>query len=275
MHTVGTMDLNLSRSCSLLHCEQHLPASASPQLAPVDASFHCLSYARPDRAASMAARFRGFGLDLAVSPGVAHDDPRLTAASDAGLRRLWSATYGHLDMVRAFLAGDKTWGVFCEDDVLLAADFGAQLPGALADAAALDLDLLMLGYMTSWPLAPSGAHPLLLERGGGGAYLGYPADQWGAHLYALSRRGARRALEKFADGAYALASLHEPEKAFSPDWTITKLDAGGDGRGRRALLYPMIAVEDGSDGMEHYGHEGQADFHAATFEANTRGREFV
>jgi GR25 family glycosyltransferase involved in LPS biosynthesis len=141
----------------------------------------------------------------------------------------------------------------------------------------LGLDLLLIGYMTTQPITPSTAHPLLFKEDfDEQATFGYPEYQWGAHMYVLSRDGAKRLLDKFENGDYATASLLDPEKAFSPDWTITKLpETGENGRGRRALLYPMIAVEDGSDGIEHYGHQGQLDFHEATFEFNTRGRVFL
>ena len=238
--------------------------------------FHCLSYNDPARSASMRDRFQKFGLDLTVSPGVPHTDLRLMGAPDADLKRLWSITYGHLDMIRAFLDGQSKYGVFCENDVLISSDFDEQLESALLRFDYLDLDLLLIGYMTTQPITASSAHPVLLREDPGKAIFGYPEYQWGAHMYVLSRSGAERLLAKFSDGKYAAASLLEPEKAFSPDWTITKLsETGENGRGRRALLYPMIAVEDGSDGMEHYGNQGQLDFHKATFEFNTRRRIFL
>jgi hypothetical protein len=225
----------------------------------------------------MRAKFRTFGLDLTISPGVPHTDSRLIGAPDPELRRLWSITYGHLDMARAFLAGPKKYGIFCENDVLISSDFADRLALSLLRFDSLDLDLLLIGYMTTQPITPSAAHPLLLKEDfDGQTIFGYPEYQWGAHMYVLSRNGAERLLAKYANGDYAAASLLNPEKAFSPDWTITKLsEPGKNGRGRRALLYPMIAVEDGSDGMEHYRHQGQLDFHKETFEFNTRGRIFL
>jgi hypothetical protein len=238
--------------------------------------FHCLSYDNAARSESMRARFQKFGLDLTISPGVPHTDPRVIDAPDSDLRRLWSITYGHLDMARVFLEGSQKYGVFCENDILISGDFDDHLNTALFQFESLDLDLLLIGYMTTQPITSSSAHPLLLKEDFGKTIFGYPEYQWGAHMYVLSRNGAERLLAKFEDGSYAAASILNPEKAFSPDWTITKLSAVGEnGRGRRALLYPMIAVEDGSDGIEHYRHQGQLDFHKATFEFNTRGRIFL
>jgi len=89
-------------------------------------------------------------------------------------------------------------------------------------------------------------------------YHNYPDNQWGVHMYMLSREGAEKIIENYANG-YA----DNPENIFSPDWTISKCPGL-----KRAIIYPMFAVEDGADLYEHYGHSGQYNFHMDTFKFN-------
>jgi hypothetical protein len=95
-------------------------------------------------------------------------------------------------------------------------------------------------------------------------YHRYPNDQWGVHLYMVSRAGAKKILDAYsAETGYADLNVHNPEKSFSPDWTVTKCPGI-----HRALISPMFAVEDGKDPYEHYGHDGQYNFHMETTRAN-------
>jgi hypothetical protein len=188
--------------------------------------------------------------------------------SDA-LRRLWSVTYGHLDMIRMFLESGKDFGLFCEYDVMISKALSQQLPALMADYAEMQLDVMLLGYMTTFKI--EGWHAGYATRSVSSErphlYHNYPDHQWGVHLYMLDRAGAQKALDAFAHG-YADANVADPNKPFSPDWTISKL-------ANRALVYPMLAVEDGTDSFAHYGHQGQYDFHMNTFRANFVPGEFV
>jgi GR25 family glycosyltransferase involved in LPS biosynthesis len=224
-------------------------------------SFNCLSFRAPDRSAKMKARFDAIGLELQIHEGVDHSDPRI---ADHGLNpavaRMWSATYGHLDMIQAFLRTNKRYGVFCENDVNIHKNLVAELPAVMEAVDCTNTYVMLLGYMITTKIGSWMNGYSLLHAGASRTYLSYPPEQWGVHMYMLSREGAAHVIDLFAKG-YAVLTLSTPNSAFSPDWTISKIE-------KRALVYPMLAVEDGEDGMEHYQHEGQYAFHRDTHNAN-------
>lgn len=228
----------------------------------------CLCYNNPKKAASMSRRFQEVGLDLRVFGGVPHTDPRILNRDDRNiplsLQRLWSVTYGHLDMIVHFLRSGKPYGLFCEDDVMIRRDLPTHLPRLMKECDALGVDCLLIGYMTTQKIDGNqpGYEAMDAPADRPYTYHAYPRDQWGAHMYMLSRAGATAVLDTFAKG-YADKYKDDPERPFSPDWTVTKCPCV-----RRALIYPMMAVEDGQDSYEHYGHEGQWRFHMDTFRHN-------
>lgn len=233
----------------------------------------CLCYNNPKKAANMARRFQEVGLELRIFGGVPHTDPRILNRGDRNiplsLQRLWSVTYGHLDMIAHFLRSEKPYGIFCEDDVMIRRDLPTYLPRLMKECDTLGVDCLLIGYMTTHKIDDNQPGYAELELSDADdptdrpyTYHAYPRDQWGAHMYMLSREGAAAILETFAK-SYADKYKDDPERPFSPDWTVTKCPGV-----RRALVYPMMAVEDGQDSYEHYGHEGQWRFHMDTFRHN-------
>ena len=93
-------------------------------------------------------------------------------------------------------------------------------------------------------------------------YHGYPDDIWGSQMYLISREHAKNILFKFTiDWAvHNIADTH-----YNPDWTITKF-------GRRAVIAPMIAVEEGT---EKSGHAGQSQFHDDCRQANYKSEVHI
>lgn len=238
--------------------------------------FYCLCYKDPIRHDNMRTRFNTLGLDLVISDGVEHTDSRIADTDirkiSASEKRLWSATYGHLDMIRDFADSGKRYGFFCEYDIVVCHDFVERITPIMEEFDLLDVDLLLLGYMTTSEISENNhwtpqCKQINIPESRPYKYHYYPNDQWGVHLYMISQSGAKLILETYANG-YADANINVPDRPFSPDWTISKIP-------RRALIYPMIAVEDGSDTMEHYNHYGQFAFHKETFIFNTRDRIFI
>ena len=80
-------------------------------------------------------------------------------------------------------------------------------------------------------------------------------------MYLISRAYAKFLLDKYTI-EFALNNLDKP---YSPDWVITK-------NGNKAMLYPMIAVEEGNTKTSH---EGQNNFHKRCFEANYDSNLFI
>ena len=215
---------------------------------------YCLCYQNEEKKRSMIERWKAVGISLIVHDGVPHNDVRLQhPLMTPGIQRLWSVTYGHIDMIQQWLNSDKEFGLFCEDDILVHKDIVSSLPYIMSDMNTLPIDFLLLGYMSTFPIQPwmemyrpiTPIHPALNHH-----YHQYPSDQWGVHLYMLNRKAAQTIVDTFAyPSFYAINHIHHPDKPFSPDWTISKCPGI-----QCALLSPMLAVEDGQDSYEHYEH---------------------
>ena len=229
---------------------------------------YTVAYNSPERAAKMTERFFNIGLNLTVHTGVQMDDPRLAfAGEDISAKRLASVFYGHLDNISKFYETGKPYGLFCEDDVHLHKNLGKELPIIMGEFNAMQLDILLLGYMTidriewwqeGYSLVYDGA-PATYR------YHRYPENQWGIHLFMISRSYAKTLLEVYGPD-YAENAYKNPNMTCcNPDWTLSKYTL------KRALRYPMLAVEDGKGNYEHYG---QGEFHRQSHTINYREGEF-
>jgi hypothetical protein len=225
-------------------------------------AIYCLSFQNEERKQAMTQRFQQLGLEEHVTfyEGVNHDDARLLNAGAA--KRIWSYTYGHLDMIRIFYEEtDKEYGIFCEDDILIRKDFLTYLPQLVQDTREMKLDILLMGYLTNQIIQ---AFPGFEEKIDNHVkdfpfkYHNYPEHIWGAQMYMIPRYHAKYLLEKYAP-PYAEESLtNRSLRCFNSDNCITK-------EGHRSILYPMIAVE---DGKTDYVDEGQQYFHKVCFATN-------
>lgn len=229
---------------------------------------YVVSYNHPERAAQMTDRFRKIGLRLNVHTGVQMDDPRLQFAGEAlPAKRLASVFYGHLDNIAKFYETGKPYGLFCEDDVNIHKDLGKELPIIMGEFNAMQLDILLLGYMTTRAIEWWQTGYSLVYDGAPASYRyhRYPQEQWGIHLFMISRSYAKTLLEVY-DSEYAARAHKDPTMTcYNPDWTLSKYSA------KRALRYPMLAVEDGKG---HYDHLGQGEFHRESHKHNYREGEF-
>jgi hypothetical protein len=223
-------------------------------------ALYCLNFKNEVRAESMKTRFAG--LDAVLHPGVPNTDPRIAGR---GLiphtEKCWSCMYGHLDMIREFVDKDsRNYGIFCEDDIMFDASFKSKLDHVLTDFEAMQMDTMLLGYLITYPIVgeTNGSYAKVgqsiyvdLDTTETTTFRYYDyGDIWGTQMYLLSRKQAVKIVEKYANG---YADENRTIAPFSADWTITK-------EGRRCIIYPMLAIE---DGMTSYGDddEGQRDFH--------------
>ena len=229
---------------------------------------YTVAYNSPERAAQMTDRFAKIGLPLNVHTGVQMDDPRLEfAGEDMSAKRLASVFYGHLDNIADFYESGKPYGLFCEDDVHLHKDLGKELPIIIGEFNAMQLDILLLGYMTTKTIEWwQQGYPLMYD--GGVApyrYHRYPKEQWGIHLFMISKSYAKTLLEVYGPDYAAKAHKDTSMTCCNPDWTLSKYSQN------RALRYPMLAVEDGKG---NYDHHGQGEYHRESHRKNYREGEF-
>ena len=230
---------------------------------------YCLSYDNPVRLSDMQRRFSTIGASCSFYEGVPFTDHRLTDRNLTDpIKRQWSFTYGHFDMINKFYNdSDAEFGIFCEDDILIDRKLLDYLPEIISDFRSMDIDVLLLGYLI--PFAIDSSTPNFTIRKSNHdtqlSYYDYPEDLWGAQMYMISREYAKVLIDKYSNG-YADQTLVDSSLThFSADWTITK-------DGRRAVVYPLLSIE---DGKTNYSHEGQARYHAQCYSANFDESRFI
>lgn len=183
------------------------------------------------------------------------------------MHKTWSVMLGHLDMIRQFYEDTSSeWGIFCEDDILLHPRLVNDLENVVDDCTAMNLDILCIGYLCENPIETYSNFPEIKVPSGNNAlaapyhYREYPDNLWGCQMYMLSRSYARQVLDRYImdNMEYAYRTLNKDMdlKPFSADWTITKDSP------RRALLYPLLVIEDGKN---RSSHQAQDDAHTRCF----------
>jgi GR25 family glycosyltransferase involved in LPS biosynthesis len=150
--------------------------------------------------------------------------------------------YGHLDMIYDFYYNsDKNFGIFCEDDILINNNLSNYLPTIIKDVETMNLDILLLGYLIEFKIEHFFTNFSTIKKSNlenDSYYHKYPEDLWGTQMYLITRNYAKFLLDNYYYD-YSDKTLNDNSiKQFSADWIITK-------NGNRALIYPMLAVEDG------------------------------
>ena len=216
---------------------------------------YCLSHKNDQRRDRIRRMFASQTLEPAFYDGVDAQDPRIMGRElDANTERCWSIMYGHLDMLRLFLDSDNCHAVFCEDDILIRKDFGHNLKNIVRDFVELRLDVLLLGCLCSnrdfrlfsnFPRRHT-VHSSAFE------YYAYDSNPesavWGTQMYMLNRAQAKYLLDKYSRGYADESRKNSSLVPFSADWTITK-------DGEKALVYPLVAIEDCSVDYEDAGQD--------------------
>ena len=228
--------------------------------------FYCLCHRDETRKALMKASFDKAGLSKQYSfyDGVSMDDARITElTANHAENKAFSIMFGHLELIDAFYQDKNVdFGIFCENDISLRKDIVSLLPKVLEQYDRLNLDVLLLGYLLPIRLKDQLhlSYPRVGEVHGSYTFHSFPQDLWGAQMYVLSKEKAKIVLDKYGAGSgYAERSLQDTTmQPFASDWTITK-------DGKRAVLYPMLAVE--NDRVQHIADPLHANFHAKCFQA--------
>jgi hypothetical protein len=220
-------------------------------------TFHVytFSFNNPKREENMRVRFANLPFSF-VKP-VLNDDPRLAFLPER-VRRVHAIMWNHLDMLKTFIESNNEFGIFCEDDIMIRRDFATLLPEVIDAYTRLNLEIMMLGYLVPFAPAETKIHPEFSPAGVNLSYLFYGDHTWGSQMYMLDRTTAQKFLNKYTIEYSIKSELDKSVTPFSPDWTLTK-------DGRRALVYPMLALEEGDTKTDCYS---QIIFHQACHNAH-------
>ena len=226
-------------------------------------SFYCINFNDATRRRKMIERFSNHDIQVEFVNPVYTTDERLNVGDGDGNdithhKRTWSIMLQHLDSIQHFVENtDNNYLILCEDDILISKNLMKDLPDIIDNFEELKLDILLLGYLIHFKLDKNQPHPefpVIKDTDGLYTYYGFPYHLWGSQMYLINRKHAMFLLNKY-DINYALADLNRP---YNPDWTLTK-------DGVHAMIYPMLAVE---EGVTKTDHAGQNSFHQFCFDVN-------
>lgn len=225
-------------------------------------AYYCLTYRSVPKRTRMQHRFSQLHMQVKFWEGHHALDPEcvpplneLTHAQQNHLwdPHAWSVLQGHLMIMRDYLhTSDAPMLCVMEDDVHIHKHFMMEQPVIHAQMCKLDLDVCMLGYLTPHVLASCDHthEPLCTTH----AYMDYPHNLYGTQMYVITRSNAERILATYGVGSDWHAHVFTRNLWKPADWIITK-------QGRRACIYPMMAVEEHGGGTM-YQDAAQTDWHA-------------
>lgn len=234
--------------------------------------FYCLSYKNEERFKRMKNRFTILNINCKFYQGVDFEDPRIKNKTDAGTQRVWSYTYGHFDMINDFYHNSvKEYAIFCEDDILIDKDLNKNVCEIIKDYKEMNLDVLLLGYLIEDKINEElnnyfgynfGENLIKINENKNFKYFDYPQYLWGAQMYLISKKHAKKLLDVYYNG-YAEKTLDDKSLTpFSSDWIITK-------DGKKALITPIMALE---ENINSYNHFGQFLVHTKTYYSHFEDR---
>jgi len=225
----------------------------------MDIPIYVINFNDEIRKNKMINRFKSVNLELKITPPVYQNDFRLNFENPKLPKRTCSIMLQHMDSINDFITNTTAnYCIICEDDILISKNLNNDLPNIISQFNHLKLDILLLGYLMPYKLESNNYFKL---KENSYSYHSYPDDLWGSQMYLISRSYGIFLLNKYT---IDYAQTHEDEP-YSPDWVITK-------NGNRAILYPMVALEEGDSKSDH---QGQNDFHRRCFECNYKDGVFI
>ena len=220
-------------------------------------AIYVVNFNDQQRKQRISERFAKNGLYAHFVPGVLTTDPRISKYDITNFeKRNWAIIFQHLDSARHFYENTSAdYAIVCEDDIYISKKLKERIPEIIAGFQQNNLDLLQLSYL--WPYTTlNNVYFPEITRTEHHTIHRYPDDLWGAHMYMFSRQHARNMLDMFTS-EYAFSCVGT-ESPFCSDWKITKY-------GNRALITPMLGVEEGEVKTDH---QGQIDYHRACTQAH-------
>ena len=212
--------------------------------------FYCLNF-HEERKQKMVEKLEFFQIPITFYTGVRREDTRIRFLENDSIRRTASICYGHLDMLSHFVNhSTKDIAIIMEDDILIKNTFVEDMQKAVDVVQRENIDLLLIGYLCSNPIHTYSNFPEISTKYSTPEFMimEYPDNTWGAQMYMITRGQARSLIEKYANGYLEKSLENSGMIPFSADWLLTK-------NGKRALLYPLRVIENGSMQYEDEGQE--------------------
>lgn len=194
---------------------------------------YIINHNNPVRRKKMAARFKELEVDCEFIKGCGPSDERLNSLK-IGDKHTAPCMFSHLDCLEAFLNTEYDYCIVCEDDIHLRKSFKSDIPMIIRDFEDLGLDILLLGYLLDFNPRGSVEFPIKNKY----TYHEYGDGLWGTQMYLVNKKYARVIYDKYHNGP-------PDEVPFASDWTVTK-------NGNKAMIYPMLGVEEGNSGSDDY-----------------------
>jgi len=214
-----------------------------------DIPFYLVNYNDDTRLNNIIRRFESIGINFKLLPPVSYEDERIKQANFD--KRICHITVQHLDKMKDFIYNTNfEHCIICEDDVLPSKYLKEDLLKIVQEFDKLNLDILLLGYLINFSIINESFK--LIDRSY--SYHNYSDQLWGTQMYIINRKHAKFLLNKYTI-EWANNNLDKP---YAADWTITK-------EGKRAILNPMLAVEEGDIKANC---SGQSNYHQNCFKFN-------
>jgi hypothetical protein len=225
-------------------------------------AYYCLTYRSPEKRVRMQTRFDRLGMQVKFWEGHHAWDPECAPPLSELAHALhmnmwdphaWSVLQGHLMIMRHYLAhSDAPMLCVMEDDVHINKNLLQEQPVIQAQFDKLQLDVCMLGYLSPHALFTCNTqYETTCETY---AYLDYPDNVYGTQMYLMHRQHVNSIWNSYGVGSDWHAHVFTQQEFHPADWIITK-------QGKRACMYPMMAVEEHGGGMLYQDPE-QTDWHA-------------
>jgi len=212
--------------------------------------FYCLNF-HEERRQKMIKKLDLFQIPITFYTGVRPADPRIQFVENPAIRRTASICYGHLDMLAHFVNhSSKPFAIIMEDDILIKNTFIEDIERAIDVVQKENIDLLLIGFLCSNPIHTYSNFPKIPTKYSTPEFMimEYPDSTWGSQMYMITKDQARRLVENYATGYFERSLENSAMTPFSADWLLTK-------NGKRALLYPLRVIENGSTKYDDEGQE--------------------
>jgi len=200
--------------------------------------FYCLSFNDEEKRNKMINRFRTLNIDCNFYNGVQYTDQRINEKLTKYNKRHRSIIYGHLDILYEFYHNsNKNYAVICEDDICIHEKFNENFKKVINDFRFLHLDILLLSYMIPYKIGNDNIYSNFklkaeMPKTSFFKYHEYPEYLSGTQMYLISKNFAKDLLDNYYSEYISIF-----ENDFIADKIIIK-------QGNRALIYPMLAIED-------------------------------